>query len=128
MALKVGLDKLTQATPGEVEYELYRSAVIKEFEIIIEQAGKLLRKTLIGYLSSKREAQKLGYKDIFRQAAQYELLSTEEVERWLEYRDNRNDLAHDYGVALVERTLPLLPRCVEDAIALAGIIDDHADS
>jgi hypothetical protein len=36
---------LLQQTPQEsIDFELYRSACIKEFEIILEQSGKLLRK------------------------------------------------------------------------------------
>ena len=35
---------LIQAEPDSIDHELYRSACVKEFEIIVEQAGKLLKK------------------------------------------------------------------------------------
>ena len=87
---------LLKADPDEIEFELYRSACIKEFEIILEQTGKLLRKRLRSYLHSIKAADKLIFKDVFRHAALRGLLTDEEVERWLHYRDNRNNTAHDY--------------------------------
>ncbi len=37
---------LLLAKPDDIEldYDMYRSAVIKEFEVILEQSGKLLKK------------------------------------------------------------------------------------
>ncbi|MEN8219100.1 MAG: hypothetical protein ABFS56_22570 [Pseudomonadota bacterium] len=32
-------------------------------------------------------------------------------ERWFEYRDNRNNTAHDYGEHFAESTLKLFPSC-----------------
>jgi hypothetical protein len=110
---------LQQSAPESVEYELYRSACVKEFEIIIEQAGKLLKKALRPYYANPRQADGLVYKDIFRTAVQHALLSVAEVERWLAYRDNRNTTAHDYGVGFAEATLKLLPQFVTDAASLA---------
>ena len=119
LALDRALALLQQSAPDSVEYELYRSACVKEFEIITEQAGKLLKKALRPYYASPRQADMLVYKDIFRAAAQHGLLSTSEAERWLIYRDNRNTTAHDYGVGFAEATTKLLPQFVADASALA---------
>lgn len=44
-------------------------------------------------------------------------------ERWLTYRDTRNETAHDYGEILAESTLELLPGFIADARALADIIE-----
>ncbi|MFZ4524212.1 MAG: hypothetical protein ACOYOE_01355 [Chlorobium sp.] len=44
--LKKAHSLLLKANVEEIDYEMYRSACIKEFEIILEQSGKLLRKTL----------------------------------------------------------------------------------
>lgn len=110
------------ADPNEIEFELYRSACIKEFEIILEQSGKLLRKRLRSYLHSIKAADKLIFKDVFRHAALRGLLTDEEVERWLNYRDNRNNTAHDYGVNFAEETIVLLPQFIEDATNLASLL------
>jgi nucleotidyltransferase substrate binding protein (TIGR01987 family) len=116
-------------TPNEsLDFELYRSACIKEFEIILEQSGKLLRKLLKPYFHSSKEADKLHFKDIFRHAALRGLISTEASERWLAYRDNRNHTAHDYGVNFAEETLVLVPDFIKDAWAIADMINrlNHA--
>ncbi|OED50759.1 hypothetical protein ACH42_00715 [Endozoicomonas sp. (ex Bugula neritina AB1)] len=48
---------------------------------------------------------RLVFKEVFRQAAQHGLLELEETQRWLEYRENRNNTAHDYGKKFAEQTL-----------------------
>jgi hypothetical protein len=101
---------------------MYRSACIKEFEIILEQSGKLLKKTIRPYFSSSKDADKLVFKDIFRHAALHSLLSADEVDNWLLYRDNRNNTAHDYGAGFAESTLILLPQFITDSNNLVAII------
>ena len=109
---------LLTANPENIDYDMYRSACIKEFEIILEQSGKLLRKVLKPWFYSSKEADKLFFKDIFRQAVLRSIITPETCERWLEYRDNRNNTAHDYGVNFAEETLQLLRRFIADAHAL----------
>jgi nucleotidyltransferase substrate binding protein (TIGR01987 family) len=113
---------LLKANQENIDYDIYRSACIKEFEIILEQSGKLLRKVLKSYLHSPKAADELTYKNIFRHAVLRGLLNNDTCERWLVYRDNRNNTAHDYGVNFAEETLLLLPNFIEDATALAEII------
>ena len=119
---------LLQAHPDNIDYDMYRSACVKEFEIILEQSGKLLRKVLKPYFHSSREVDKLAFKDVFRQAVLRSMITTETCERWLEYRDNRNNTAHDYGINFAEETLTLLPRFIDDASALALIIKQQSDA
>ena len=121
-ALAQGLELLQASEPESVPYEMYRSACVKEFEIITEQAGKLLKKALRPYYASTRQADTLPYKDIFRAAAQFGLLSVAEAERWLVYRDSRNATAHDYGAGFAETTLALLPQFATDAASLVQAI------
>lgn len=118
---------LLNADMENVDYDMYRSACVKEFEIILEQSGKLLRKVLKPYFHSSKEADKLYYKDIFRQAVLRSIISPETCERWLEYRDNRNNTTHDYGVNFAEETLKLLPQFIADANALADVIKQQQD-
>ena len=113
---------LGKESHGSVFYEVYRSACIKEFEIILEQSGKLLRKVLKPWFHSSKEVDKLNFKDVFRHAVLRSLISDETCERWLVYRDNRNNTAHDYGVNFAEETLVLLPQFIQDATELAEII------
>jgi hypothetical protein len=113
---------LQQTNPENIDYDMYRSACIKEDELIIEQCGKLLRKVLKSYVHSTKEVDQLYFKDVFRQAVLRSLISVDDCERWLQYRDNRNNTAHDYGVNFTEETLLLLPSFIADASALAGVI------
>ena len=112
----------------DVLYEIFRAACVKEFELVLEQSGKLLRKRLAAYFASNREADRLNFKDLFRHAARHDLMGTDAVERWLSYRDHRNDTAHDYGEDFAEATLALLPRFIEDARSLADMIERAEDA
>lgn len=119
---------LQASEPESIDYDLYRSACIKEFEIILEQSGKLLKRALKLYVANPRSVDKLVFKDIFRHGAKHGLLDKDQTQRWFAYRDNRNTTAHDYGVKFAEQTLTLLPTFVLDASALeqtlAGVTDD----
>ncbi|MFZ9035861.1 MAG: nucleotidyltransferase substrate binding protein [Francisellaceae bacterium] len=128
MTLAKAYDLLIQSQYDSLDYELYRSAVIKEFEIILEQAGKLTKKALTPYFHSKKAVDRLPFKDIFRHAAQHGLLSLEQVERWLIYRENRNSTSHDYGFDLAENTLPLIPLFIEDVNSLITMIEEENEA
>lgn len=125
--LDLALEQLKQHEPGEFIYEVFRSACVKEFEIILEQSGSLLRKRLRPYFASNRQSDTLVFKDIFRYAARHGLISTEACERWLEYRDHRNETAHLYGEEFAGTTLVLLPQFIEDAGQLARVISEVSD-
>ncbi|MBS0588072.1 MAG: nucleotidyltransferase substrate binding protein [Proteobacteria bacterium] len=112
---------LNQYPQDDDMYDIYRAACVKEFEIILEQTGKLLRKCLKPYFASSKQADQLIFKDIFRQAAKHGLITIDEAERWLVYRDNRNDTAHDYGEGFANQTLALLPQFIEDARRIAEV-------
>lgn len=118
---------LLKSDLGSIDYEMYRSACIKEFEIILEQSGKLLRKVLKPYFHSSKEVDKLFFKDVFRHAVLRSIITDEACERWLQYRDNRNNTAHDYGVDFAEETLILLPQFLIDAKQLAEAIKSQND-
>ncbi len=123
LALERAYIQLGKYQISDLEYEIYRSAVIKEFEIILEQSGKLLKKALRPYFHSNKAVDKLVFKDIFRQAGLHGLLSIDEVERWLKYRDNRNSTAHDYGEFLANETLVLIKQFIVDSRQLIEVID-----
>ncbi len=111
----------------EVMYDIYRAACVKEFELVLAQSGSLLRKVLADWFASNRMADSLQFKDLFRHAARHDLISPEAVERWLGYRDSRNLTAPNYGQDFAEATLGLLPAFIEDACALADMIERTND-
>lgn len=110
----------------DIAYDIYRAACVKEFEIVLEQCGKLVRKWLRPYFAGVREADKLHFKDVFRHAAKHGLVSADCSERWSAYRDARNDTAHDYGKLLADETLDLLPQFVADARRLTAALRESA--
>lgn len=106
-------------------YDIYRAACVKEFEIILEQTGKLLKKCLKPYFASSKQVDQLNFKDGFRYAAKHGLLELAEAERWLKYRDNRNETAHDYGEGFANETLALLPQFIVDAYRMNEVIKQY---
>ena len=103
--------------------DIFRAACIKEFELVLEVGGALLRRRLRDFFASNREADRLTFRNAFRHAAKHGLLSAEACERWLQYRDIRNASAHDYGEHFAEAALELMPAFVADAWALADVIE-----
>ena len=122
--LESALGMLIKTTPGNIEYEVFRNAAVKGFELTLETSGKLLRKTLKPYFATPKEVDRLTFKELFRYAAKHGLISVEAVDRWFKYRDNRNTTAHDYGEGFAEETLALLPDFAADARALLEIIQN----
>ena len=112
--LDKSLQLLNTVESSSLEYEIFRNATVKGFELTIETAGKLLRKKLKSYFTLPREVDDLIFKDVLRYASTYGLLQANEVKRWFKYRDNRNNTAHDYGVGFAEETLKLLPEFIND--------------
>jgi hypothetical protein len=128
--LDKALTLLQASDPDNIDYDMYRSACIKEFEIILEQCGKLLRKALKPFMHSSKAVDNLTFKEVFRHAALHGIITMEECERWLQYRNNRNNTAHDYGVNFAEEALALLPKFSADAIGVVTAIqklNENAD-
>ena len=125
--LQSAFDQLQQRKPDDSLYDIFRAASVKEFELVLEQSGSLLKKRLGPYFASNRQADRLTFRDAFRHAAKHDLILVETCERWLGYRDNRNNTAHDYGEQFAETTLKLLPKFIEDARALVMIIAEGDD-
>ena len=108
---------------GTIEYEMYRNSLVKSFEITLEQSGKILRKKLLPYFATKKSVDALSFKDLVRSAFKFSLISENEVLRWFEYRDNRNNTAHDYGQEFANKTLLLIENFINDVKTLKDIVD-----
>jgi len=131
LTLEKSLEHLQRAPEDGIDYEIYRNAVVKGFELTLETAGKLLRKGLKTYTGNPRAIDELTYKDVLRHAAKHGLLEMAAVKRWFAYRDNRNNTAHDYGRGFAEETLGLLPDFLKDARCLETTLREkfgHAET
>jgi nucleotidyltransferase substrate binding protein (TIGR01987 family) len=129
--LEKSLEQLGGAPADSIEYEIYRNAVVKGFELTLETAGKMLRKGIKTYTGNPRTVDELSFKDVLRQAAKHGLLDPAAVERWFAYRDNRNSTAHDYGRGFAEETLALMPDFLSDARRLETTLRErfgHAET
>lgn len=122
--LKRSYSMIKTVEEGSIDFEMYRNSLVKSFEMTIEQSVKLLRKKLEPYFSSKKAVDALTFKDLFRNANKYSLLSEDEVNRWFQYRDNRNSTAHDYGQAFAEETLKIIDDFLRDVSHLKEIIEN----
>jgi len=118
----------TTPRENEVLFDLYRNAAIKSVELSLETAGKLLRKALKAYAANPRSVDALVFNDVLRHAGKHALLDQPGVERWLAYRANRNNTAHDYGEGFANETLALLPAYLADLRALAGKLEECFDA
>jgi hypothetical protein len=70
----------------------------------------------------------LVFNDVLRQAGKHGLMDADAVERWLGYRANRNNTAHDYGEGFANETLKLLPQYLADVRSLAPKIQAVFDA
>ncbi len=123
LALEVAHREVRSIGESDVLHDVYRAASVKEFELVLEQSGKLLRKRLAAFFASNRQTDELPFKDLFRHAARHGLIDIDAAERWLDYRDRRNETANDYGKRFAEAVLQLLPAFIADAKALADTIE-----
>ena len=118
---------LNKTKPNSIEYEIFRNAIVKGYELTLETSGKLLKKTLKPYFANPKEVDALPFKELFRHGSKHGLLTLDETKRWFKYRDNRNNTAHDYGLGFAEETLKLLPQFIIDAKRLKEAVD-HANT
>lgn len=119
---------LVNHAPDTLEYNIYRSACLKEFEIVLEQSNKLLKRRLKEMAANPALIEKLTFKDVLRLAVKSQIITHEACNRWFLYRDNRNSIAHDYGEGFANETLLLFPMFIDDARDLVQKIQSEGDA
>ncbi len=126
--LEAAYSALQDVDRDDVAHDVFRAACVKEFEVVLEQSGKLTRRWLRPFFAGTRQVDRLRFKDVFRHAAKHGLVSPECSERWLAYRDARNSTAHEYGEILADETLSLLPQFIADARRLTAALESDAST
>lgn len=91
----------------------------------MDQSGKLLKKKLKIYFSSTNTVDTLTFKELFTHAVVYGLMKDEGCERWLNYRDIRNNTAHDYGKFFAENTILILDSFIQDSKELSSKLSEE---
>lgn len=59
VTLESSLTLLNRSEPESIDYEIFRNAVVKGFELTLETGGKLLRKALKAFTGSPKEVDQL---------------------------------------------------------------------
>jgi nucleotidyltransferase substrate binding protein (TIGR01987 family) len=129
--LEKSLEQLQRAPVESIDYEIYRNAVVKGFELTLETTGKMLRKGIKTYTGNPRAVDELSFKEVLRHAGKHGLLDPAAVDRWFAYRDNRNSTAHDYGKGFAEETLVLMSDFLSDVRLLEATMREkfgHAET
>ena len=123
-ALESAFALLQAQEQGSVAADVYRAACVKEFEIAHDLCGSLMKKRLAPFFGANRDADRLSHKDVFRHAAKHILISADEAERWMRYRDVRNQAAHLYGARYADDALAAIPALIEDAKAVSRVVGE----
>lgn len=127
LRLEVAFNEVKSYGESDILHDLHRAACVKQFELVLEQSGKLLRKRLAAFFASNRQADELVFKDLFRYAAKHRLIDVAMAERWLVYRDGRIDAPQRDGEHFADPVLELLPTFIADAKSLADSIEAAND-
>ena len=125
--LDTALVGLRGEDPGSQMYNVFRGASMNEFQVVLDLTASLLRRRLRPYFATSRQVNELTFRRVFREAAKVGLISTEECQRWLGYRERRNVMAHRYGREFAQHALEVLPSLVEDGRRIADVIGAETD-
>ena len=125
--LEAAYKGLQQVNAEDVLHNVYRAACVKEFELVLDQSGRLLKRHLRPWFASNSQADRISFRDTFRYASKFGVISIDACERWLEYRDKRNSAVHDYGENFAEGTLRLLSTFIADAKELLDALKEPDD-
>jgi nucleotidyltransferase substrate binding protein (TIGR01987 family) len=103
-ALERSLEALKQTQNGKYAEvcEVIQSGVIQNFEVAYEMAWKATRRRLIT-LQGSVNIERFSRRELFRMAARADLI--DDVEAWIRFHEQRNNLTHRYGGEMMERAL-----------------------
>ena len=62
--LELALERLRDQESDDILYDVYRAACVKEFELVLDQGGKLLRKRLRPWFASNRQVDRLVFESV----------------------------------------------------------------
>ena len=125
--LESSLASLRGAPAESIEFEVFRNAVVKGFELTLETTGKLLRRALKEYVAVPRQIDVLEDRDVLRAANKHGLLTEDEVGRWLTYRNHRSCFEHELGVEIHEVRFGLMADFAMDARHLESMLRERLD-
>jgi hypothetical protein len=100
------------------DYDVFLAAIVKGFEFTYGQAVNAIRRYVTDYIASPGAAGQMLLPDIIRVAARNGLIGP--PEEWFDFRDRRNETAHEYFdeevAERIARAAPELHNAVEQLI------------
>ena len=84
--------------------ETVKSGVIQNFEVAYDQCWKIMTRWLDVNVG-RESLHSLSRKDLFREAAKYELI--DDIEQWFKYHLARNNTSHNYDQSAADDTILL---------------------
>lgn len=89
--------------------EFTRDAVIQRFEYTFDLCWKIIKR----YLKAEAGIEEFNIKNLFRLAAQHQLIS--DVDAWFSYHQTRNLTSHTYNELTAEETYQVAKKFCPDA-------------
>lgn len=102
-----------------------RAGVVKSFEVAYEMCWKYIQRWLRENTAGGEIELPRTRKDLFRLAAQRELIA--ESERWFEYGDARNLTAHTYDETVADEVCAVAGKFLDDARDLLHQLAERND-
>ena len=119
------LQKAVQSLVRGIEQpknEYTRDAVIQRFEYTFELCWKMIKR----YLKVEAGIDEFNIKNLFRLAAQHQLIS--DVEDWFRYHQARNLTTHTYNERTADETYEIAKKFCPDAQQLLIQLENAIDS
>jgi nucleotidyltransferase substrate binding protein (TIGR01987 family) len=115
----VVLERTDKSVNGDL-FEVIRSGVIQNFEVAYEMAWKAVRRCLTA-VHGAVNIERLSRRELFRLAARADLI--DDVEAWMSFHEQRNNLAHRYVEEMVEHAIQIAENFANFARKLLGELE-----
>lgn len=118
-SLKKALESLNRAilrSQNESDDEELRDAVIQRFEYTYELSWKMLKRQIEQEFPTPSEVDRLSFRDLLREGAERGMIT--DVEKWMDYREQRNITSHTYDEQKAESVYESALSFYDDAKAL----------
>ncbi len=110
-----------QGAPGDEEL---RDAVIQRFEYTYELSWKMLKRQLEQEAPNPAEIDRLSFRELLREAAERGMVA--DVERWMDYREQRNITSNIYDERKAESVYGTAIEFYDDAKALLNELEKRS--
>lgn len=123
-ALNVANDEMFISRLNDDQKETVRAGVIQNFEFTYELCWKFMRRWLEVNLGTTYVAG-VSRRQLFRLSAEHRLI--DDVDRWMEYHDARNETSHTYDESTAEDVFETAQTFLDHAKALLKALEARND-